>query len=126
MMNKNKIYNTLKLRRGERKNDELHQLSLSKQDFEYRRLYIKERELDLHVFFSRAKIANMISWSFLGLAIWFIQSPLLALCVFGLGVTARIVSIYYQKQYNKVEKIYSRVLKLVESVIREDYGVSFS
>ena len=126
MMNRIKTYNTLKLQRGERKNDELHQLSLSKQDFEYRRLYIKERELDLHVFFSRAKIASMISWSFLGLSIWFIQSPLLALCVFGLGVTARIVSNYYQKQYNKVEKIYSRVLKLVESVIRKDYGISFS
>ena len=124
-MNKIKIYDTLKLRRGERKNDELHELSLSKQDFEYRRLYIKERELDLHVFFSRAKIASMVSWSFLGLAIWFIQSPLLALCVFGLGVIARIVSIYYQKQYDKVEKIYSRVLKIVESVIREDYGISF-
>ena len=126
MMNKNKIYDTLKFRRGERKNDELHQLSLSKQDFEYRRLYIKERELDLHVFFSRAKIANMISWSFLGLAIWFIQSPLLALSIFGLGVTARFISIYYQKQYNKVEEIYLRVLKLVESVIREDYGIYFS
>ena len=126
MISKIKKYDTFKLRRGERKNDELHRLSSINKDFEYRKLYIEERELDLHVFWSRARIANMIAWSFLGLAVWFIQSPLLALCMFGLGVTAELISIRYRRLYYKVEKIYSRVLKIVESVIRDDYGISFS
>lgn len=125
MENTKREYNSLKLFRGKRKNDELQKLSLSNQDFEYRRLYIEERELDLHVFGSREIVFNWIFISLITLAIGNYQHPALALFLFVLGVAAKIVSLRYRVLWHKVEKIYSRILKIVNSAIYNEYGISF-
>lgn len=124
MRNKNRTYNSIKLFRGKRKNNELESLAEAKQDFEYRRLFIEERELDLHVFFSRKTVAEMISWGFVFLSFCYFRHPSLALTMFGLSVTAKFYSIYCQKQLNKIYLIYVNILKLVDSVITKDYGIS--
>lgn len=117
-------YNTLKLFRGKRKNDELNRLSSSNLDFEYRRLYIEERELDLHVFCSRETVFNWAFISFMGLAIYLFQYPLLALTMFGFGLVAKMTSFRYRFLVNRVIIIYSLVLKIVNSAIYNEYGIS--
>lgn len=124
MRKRNRTYNSIKLFRGKRKNDELKSLAETKKDFEYRRLFIEERELDLHVFFSRKTIAEIISWGFVFLSICYFRHPNLALSMFGLSVIAKFYSIYCQKQLNKIYSIYVNILKLVDSVITKDYGIS--
>jgi len=123
---KNREYDTLKLRRGERRNDELRKLSESNKDFDYRRLYVKERELDLHVFFSRKFIGNVAGWSFLALAVCYFQYPFLALTMFGLSLAAKIYSEYNHQMYSKVNWIYTNCLRIVDSAIEKEYGISMS
>lgn len=125
MENTKREYKTLKLFRGKRKNGELQKLSLSNQDFEYRRLYIEERELDLHVFGSREIVFNWMFISLMVLAVGNYQHPGLALFLFVLGVTAKIVSLRYRVLWYKVERIYSRILKIVNSAIYNEHGISF-
>lgn len=125
MENTRKVYYTLRLFRDKRKNDELQKLSLSNQDFEYRRLYIEERELDLHVFGSREIVFNWIFMSLMALTVSSYRFPVLALILFVFGVIAKIISLQYRKLWYKVERIYSRVLKIVNSAIYNEYGISF-
>ena len=120
----NREYSGFKLFRGKRKNDELKNLAESKQDFEYRRLFIDERELDLHVFGSREIIFNWTFISLMVLAVGNYQHPKLAFFLFVLGVTAKIVSLRYRVLWYKVERIYSRVLKIVNSAIYNEHGIS--
>ncbi len=126
MKHKNREYRTLLLKRGVRKNDDLLRLSASNQDFEYRRLYIKERELDLHVFFSRKFVADLTASYLLGLAIYYFQFPLVALTILGMSLTVKFISIYYQKMLVKVNNIYVNSLRIVEGAIKKEYGISLS
>ena len=87
MRNNIREYQTLKFFRGrERNNAEMLRLSEAGLDFEYRRLLIEENELDLHVAFSKMTVYKWLSWSFISLALYYIQYPVLVSVFLGLAI----------------------------------------
>jgi hypothetical protein len=124
MRNFNKTYSTLKLFRGERKNQELIKLSEEEMDFEYRRLLIEEREKDLHVAFSRCFISKNLSYILLGIslitvAITPISKIFLILSFFMFGLM-----LFYKRKFNKILINFNFALILVDHVIKETHGIS--
>ena len=117
-------YSTINLIRDERRNDELSRLSESQDDFEFRRLFIDEREKDLHVFFSRRIVANFFMWTLLFFTAVTLQSPALSLFLLGLSVSCKIIAYYNHRMYIKVNFIYSNSLSIVNCVIKNDYGIT--
>jgi hypothetical protein len=126
MRNNIRIYNTLRLFRGRKRNNaEMQRLADEGLDFEYRRLLIEENEIDLHVFFSRMTIYNWLSWVFLAMALVCFQFPILSSVFLGTALISRVSGFRYKKKFQFVFRCYILALAVVDSVIRQDHGISF-
>jgi len=119
-------YPTIKIIRGKRKNEELCKLANAGQDFDYRRLLIEERELDMHVYYSRKRLSNLLSWGFIALAIAYFQFPALMIILFGISLSLQISKVYWNKQLNIIFDKYVFSLTIVNGVIKSEYGISLS
>jgi hypothetical protein len=118
--------NAIRLLRGKRKNDLLNELSDAQRDFEYRRLYIEERELDLFVYYSRAKVSNWISWGFIFISLYCYQFPKLSAILFTLSIIFQIIRFVWKRKLQRRFEMYMFSLKLIDGVIKNDYGISLS
>jgi len=120
-------YQTIKFFRGARRNNaEMIRLAKAQQDLEYRKLLIEENELDLHVYFSRMKVWKWLSWSMLILAICSLQFPVLTIILFGLALLFRFFSWVSKKNFEFVFSSYDFALGIVDMVIKDKHGISFS
>ena len=120
-------YQTIKFFRGARRNNaEMIRLAKAQQDLEYRKLLIEENELDLHVYFSRMKVWKWLSWSMLILAIFLFQFPVLAIIFIGLTLVFRFFSWVSKKNFEFVFSSYDFALGIVDMVIKDKHGISFS
>jgi hypothetical protein len=118
-------YQTIKFFRGKKRKDaELVRFAETKQDLEFRRLFIEESELDLHVYYSRMTIYNWLSWNFLALAIYYSKYPVITYAVFGLAVISHILSLISKKKFEFVFRRYNFALSIIESLIYNEYGIS--
>jgi len=118
--------NSIKLIRGKRKNDQLIELAEAQRDFEYRRLLIEERELDLFVYHSRAKISNWISWMIILLSLYCFQHTTLSISLFTISLLFQLVKYFWNRKLQYTFQKYMFSLKLVDGVIKNDYGISLS
>ena len=126
-MNNIREYQTIKFFRGsKRRIAELERLSEAKQDFEFRRLFIEENELDLHVYFSKMTVFNWLSWCFLGLAFYYHMRPIIITILFGLAILTRIISFFYARRFQLTFWRYNIALLIVDAVIFNDYGIRLS
>lgn len=120
-------YQTIKFFRGARRNNaEMIRLAKAELDLEYRKLLIYENELDLHVYFSRMKVWKWLSWSMLILAIFLFQFPVLAIIFIGLTLVFRFFSWVSKKNFEFVFSSYDFALGIVDMVIKDKHGISFS
>jgi len=119
-------YKKLKLLRGKRRNEELISYSKQKKDFEYRRLFIEERNLDIQVILSRKFIADLLSLTFLTLSLFQLNNPILFIVLFGITFILKIYSLTCTKKFKKIYWIFSNSLKLIDSVILNEYGINLS
>jgi hypothetical protein len=127
MKNNFREYHTIKFFRGKkRKNSEMLRLAEAKLDFDFRRLLIEESELDLHVYFSRMTVYNWLSWSFLALVFSCLQYPLMSLILLGLAILSGIFSFINKRRFEFVFRSYNFALAILDSVIFNEYGISFS
>lgn len=126
MKTNNRTYTTLRIFRGRNRNNELVKLADAQKDFEYRRLLIEEREIDLHVFFSREKISEIISWILILFSIMFYVLPILSIFLFLSSLFFQIFKHYWRWRFIQRFKMYMFSLKIVDSVIFNDYGISLS
>jgi hypothetical protein len=127
MKNNSREYQTIKFFRGRKRNNvEMLRLSEARLDFEYRRLLIEENELDLHVAFSKMMVWKWLAWSFLTLAIIFLQFPILALIVLGLTLLSCFFSYLNERFFQFVLRGHNIALGFVEGVIFDRYGISVS
>jgi hypothetical protein len=126
MKNINRTYTTLRISRGKNRNAELVKLAEAKRDFEYRRLLIEEREADLHVFFSRKKVSEIISWILIIFALILYQFPVFSISLFSTSILFQFLKIYWGKRLANRIKMYLFSLKIVDIVIFEDYGILLS
>jgi hypothetical protein len=127
MMNNIRIYNTLRLFRGKRRNNaEMQRLSDEGLDFEYRRLLIEENELDLHVYFSQMKVYTWLSWVFLALALCCLQIPIISSGLLGLAIISRAMAYRCNRKYKYVFRCYLLALYIVDCVIRQDHGITLT
>jgi len=123
MMN-NREYHTLRFFRGKKRNNaELAAHTEADIDFNYRRLIIKEYELDLHVQFSRMTIYSWLAWSFLLVAFFFFQHLVLTSILFGLSVLSGVLSIIYKRRFRSTFRDYHFILSIVDSVIFRNTGI---
>ena len=125
MNNRLREYDTIKFFRGsKRNNSEMLRLAEARLDFEYRRLLIKENELDLHVYFSRMTVYNWLSWSFLVLVLVCLPYPLLSFIMLGFASLTRILSFISKKKFQFVFRSYNLALAIVDGVIFDEHGIS--
>lgn len=126
-MNNIRIYNTLRLFRGKRRNNaEMQRLSDEGLNFEYRRLLIEENELDLHVYFSQMTAYTWLSWVFLVLALCCIQIPIISSGLLGLAIFSRAMAYCCNRKYKYVFRCYLLALYIVDCVIRQDHGITLT
>ena len=118
-----RTYNSIRIFRGKRKETELIKLADAEQDFEFRRLYISERELDLHVAFSRKLVCRILSWIFLSYSFLFIYYQIPSLILAGFSLLLILWSQYYHRLFKKTFKKYKLSLSFVDAVILNDYGI---
>ena len=120
----NREYHTLRFFRGKKRNNaELAAHTEADIDFNYRRLIIKEYELDLHVQFSRMTIYSWLAWSFLLVAFFFFQHLVLTSILFGLSVLSGVLSILYKRRFRSTFRDYHFILSIVDSVIFRNTGI---
>jgi hypothetical protein len=120
-------YQTLKFFRGRKRNtEEMQRLSDEGQDFEYRRLLITENELDLHVAFSKMLVYKWLSWSFLALAVYFLQHPIMSFIFIGLAVLSHFFSFINKRFFQFVFRGHNIALGFIEGVIFYKYGISMN
>jgi hypothetical protein len=118
-------YDRIRFFRGSKKNDaELERLAKEHLDFEYRRLLIQEKELDLHVAFSRMIVWNRISWIFLVLSIFFIQNPIIFYRLMVASLMSQYFSYKNKKRFGIIFRGYSLGLRFVDAVIKKEYGIT--
>lgn len=119
-------YQTIKFFRGSKRNNaEMQRLADAGLDFEYRRLLIEENELDLHVAFSKMVVWKWLAWSFLALALNFVQHLIIASVFLGLAALSLFFS-YLNKRFSQfVLRGHNIALGFVEGVIFDKYGISF-
>ncbi len=88
-------------------------LAEARLDFEYRRLLIKENELDLHVYFSRMTVYSWLSWSFLALVlpVYHFHSFLHNV---GLCLLTRILSFISKRKFQFVFRSYNLAFAIVD------------
>lgn len=121
-----RVYHSLRLFRGRRKNnEEMQRLADACMDFEYRRLLIEENELDLHVFYSRMTVFNWLSWAFLALVLCYFQIPFISSVLLGLAFISRALAYRCKRKFQFVFRCYNLALAIVDSVIRQDHGITF-
>jgi hypothetical protein len=118
--------NAIRVLRGKRKNDQLVELAEAQRDFEYRRLLIEERELDLFVYYSRATVSNWISWALIFLSIFFFQYSVMFISLFIISLSFQLVKYFWNRKLQNTFQKYIFSLKLVDGVIKNDYGISLS
>lgn len=120
-------YQTIKFFRGARRNNaEMIRLAKAELDLEYRKLLIEENELDLHVYFSRMKVWKWLSWGMLILAICSLQFPILGIIFIGLTLVFHLFSWVSKKNFEFVFSSYDFALGIVDMVIKDKHGISFS
>jgi hypothetical protein len=119
-----RTYATLKLFRGKRKNVELERLSEEEKDFDYRRLLIEENEKDLHVFFSRKKVFEIVGVILFACSLIAIKLSILSKVLLILATIALVVSLYNRRKYKKTVEKLQFCLMLVDHVIEQTYGFS--
>lgn len=125
MNNRLREYDTIKFFRGsKRNNSEMLRLAEARLDFEYRRLLIKENELDLHVHFSRMTVYNSLSWSFLVMVLACLPYPLISGIILGLALLTRILSYLSKNKFQFVFRSYNLALAIVDGVIFDEHGIS--
>ena len=115
----------MRLTRGKRRNEELTQLCEEEKDFEYRRLFIEEAELDMQVAYSRGQLFNDIA-----LVVLFVTSlsiisarPVFELSLL-IALTLWVISALYKRQHQKFIKRTHKTLLLVDNVIKSTYGIT--
>jgi len=118
------IENGLQLFRGKKKNEELDRLSKEQKDFEFRRLYIEESKKTLHVIRSRKFVSMSIAWAFLLVSGFLSQYPTAFFISIGIIILSLIVSILLQWAYVRNDSEYKVGLTIVDTVIKQDYGIS--
>ena len=114
----------LQLLRGKKKNEELDRLSKEKKDFEFRRLYIEESEKTLHVIKSRKFVSTVFAWVFVLISVFLYQYPTVFFVLIGITVLSLIFSIILQWAYARNDVEYKVGLSIVDTVIKQDYGIS--
>lgn len=119
-----RTYENIRLFRGKRKDEELNRLADAQQDFDFRRLFIAEREQDLHVTFSRKMVSNWMAWGFLTISLLLFQFSGLMFTLIGISCAMKIYSNRCHKQFKKIFKKYKNSLAVVDAVIQNDYGMS--
>jgi len=120
-------YQTIKFFRGKKRNNsEMLRLAEARLDFEYRRVLIKENELDLHVYFSRMTVYNWLSWSFLALVLSCLQLPIMSFILLGLAIIFSIFSFINKRRFEFVFRSYNFALSVVDAVIYNEYEISLS
>jgi len=102
---------------------ELKRLSDEQKDFEFRRLFIEESEKTLHVIESRHIVTKFIAWAFLIVAAIY-PTPLVSLYAIIVSVFLMVISMLFKKSYRKNSEGYQFGLIVVNSVIKQDYGIS--
>jgi hypothetical protein len=118
-------YDTIKFFRGSKRNNlEMLRLAEARLDFEYRRLLIKENELDLHVYFSRMTVYNWLSWCFLLLVVACLTYPLISYIMLGFALLTRILSHISKNKFQFVFRSYNLALAIVNGVIFDEHGIS--
>ena len=126
MENNIREYQTIKFFRGsKRNNSEMLRLAEARLDFEYRRLLIKENELDLHVHFSRMTVYSWLSWSFLVLVFGCFTFPLISYIMLGFALLTRILSFISKRKFQFVFRSHNLALAIVDGVIFDEHGISF-
>lgn len=122
----NRTYNTLRFFRGKKKNAELTRLSDEERDFEYRRLFIEESEIDLHVAFSRGEIFKLLSWGVISLAVvsFFQFSSIAALFLLATSLVLQLISVVFKYRFKKIAERTQFTLLIVDNVIQNTYGIS--
>ena len=119
-------YQNLKLFRGRKRNNaEMQRLADAGLDFEYRRLLILENELDLHVYFSRMTVWNLLAWSFLALALSCFQYPIITTFFIVLALLLKTFSWGNRRKFEFLFRSYQMVLIAVNIVIKREYGISY-
>ena len=119
-------YSTIKFFRGKKRNNtEMLRLSDAGLDFEYRRLLIEENELDLHVAFSKMIVWKWLAWSFISLALYYIQYPVLVSVFLGLAILSGFFSYVNKRFFQFVFRSHNLALGFVDGVIFNKYGISF-
>lgn len=125
MNNRLREYDTIKFFRGsKRNNSEMLRLAEARLDFEYRRLLIKENELDLHVHFSRMTVYSWLSWIFLVLVAACLPYPLISCIILGFALLTQILSFISKKKFQFVFRSHSLALAIVDGVIFDEHGIS--
>jgi hypothetical protein len=126
MRNNIREYQTFKFFRGrKRKFEDMEKHSNEGLDFEYRRLLIQENELDLHVAYSKEVIWKWLAWSFLALALYFVQHPIMSFIFIGLAVLSLFFSYLNKRFFQFVLRGHNIALGFVEGAIFDKYGISF-
>jgi hypothetical protein len=114
----------LQLFRGKKKNEELDRLSKEKKDFEFRRLYIEENEKTLHVIRSRRFVSMTFAWGFLLITLFLSQLPTAFFISICITLLFLIFSLIFQWAYVRNDSEYKVGLIIVDTVIKQDYGIS--
>jgi hypothetical protein len=126
MRNNTREYQTIKFFRGrKRKYAEMQILSDAGLDFEYRRLLISENETDLHVAFSKMVVWQWITWSFLALALNFVQHLIIASVLLGLAALSLFFSFINKRFFQFVLRGHNIALGFVDGLIYNKYGIEF-
>jgi hypothetical protein len=127
MKEKFREYHTIRFFRGKKRdNAELKRLAEAELDFEYRRLLIKEYELDLHVEFSKRTVFCWLTWSSLVLAFCFWHCSIITAFFFGLALIACILTIIYRRRFQLTFWRYNFALCIVDAVIFNEYRIRLS
>ena len=125
MKDNTREYHTIKFLRGNKRNNtEMLRLSEAQLDFDFRRLLIEESELDLHVYFSRQVVYNWLSWSFLALALCYLQHTIISSVLLGMAILSVIISMIYKRKFLQVFRSYNFALAILDMVIKQEHGLS--
>jgi hypothetical protein len=117
-------YQRIKFFRGRaRNNTEMQRLADAGLDFEYRRLLIAENELDLHVAYSKMVLWKCLAWSFLALALYFVQHLIIASVFLVLAGLSLFFSFINERFFKFVLRGHNLSLSIVDSVIFDKYGI---
>lgn len=119
-----RTYETIRLLRGKRQSEKLVKLADAMEDFEFRRLFKEEVEIDLHVIFSRMIVSDWLSWTFLFITPIMSKTILFTFILLAVASFLKIYSEYCKNKFKKVFRGYKMSLSMVDAVIYNKYGIS--